>query len=236
METTRSAEISVRAGQRGHVRFYINIPFVRYNTIKFFYKFFWHLFFFPILHLLLQFSLLSSIFIISFFLFSSFSLFLSPSSSFFFFLSFSFFLFLSPSPSLSLPLSLSIYLSIYLSIFLYPYSYFSFIYLSFYLSIFLRESENMASQLAQGHRANRAVRCGSSTVLAVGLPSIRSDLTGSHSASYIYPLHFRSTRIYWSMSVPLTRTLYIFEVRIVLISYFYAISFYSPCFFLTISP
>ena len=74
------------------------------------------------------------------------------------------------------------------------------------------ESESLADQLAQGHRADRAVRCGSSTVLTVGLPTMRADLIGFHTASHIYPLHFRSTRIFWSMSVPLARTLYIFEI------------------------
>ena len=108
----------------------------------------------------------------------------------------------------------SLCLSPYFSINLLSFLCFSFFSFSFFSFTFLShsESESMADQLAKGHRADRAVRCGSSTVLAVGIPSIRSDISGSHSASYIYPLHFRSTRIYWSMSVPLTRTLYIFEV------------------------
>lgn len=46
----------------------------------------------------------------------------------------------------------------------------------------------------------------------IGQPSILSEFTGGHTASHIFPLHFRSTRIYWSMSVPMARTLYLFEV------------------------
>ena len=46
----------------------------------------------------------------------------------------------------------------------------------------------------------------------IGQPSIHADVTGSHSTTHIFPLHFRSTRIFWSMTVPFARTLYIFEV------------------------
>ena len=43
-----------------------------------------------------------------------------------------------------------------------------------------RESEELSIQLAQGHRADRAVRCGSSTVLAVRAHSIILSFSTLH--------------------------------------------------------
>lgn len=55
-----------------------------------------------------------------------------------------------------------------------------------------------------------AYRLGSVTVHRLG--HINFENPGHHTADYIYPVGFRSTRLYWSMKRPRTRTLYTFEV------------------------
>lgn len=55
-----------------------------------------------------------------------------------------------------------------------------------------------------------AVRLGGVTVYNLG--SIQYDSIGFQCASHIYPVGFRSARIYWSTIRPMQRTVYLFEI------------------------
>ena len=67
--------------------------------------------------------------------------------------------------------------------------------------------EKLSLLKAGGH----GLRYGSLTVHRLGSASF--DLPGHHSADYIFPRGFKSTRIFWSMHTPMTRVLYTFEVQ-----------------------
>ena len=77
-------------------------------------------------------------------------------------------------------------------------------------------SVQLSELLSQGHKADRAVRCGSLTVHSIGTPRIYPEPemanAGFHSATHIFPYRYRSSRIFWSMRHPWKRTLYIFEI------------------------
>jgi hypothetical protein len=67
------------------------------------------------------------------------------------------------------------------------YSYI-YVFIRRFLSVLESEdidSERLSDQLAQGYRADRAVRIGSITVHTVGLPTIDPDLKGTHTGYYI---------------------------------------------------
>jgi len=53
-------------------------------------------------------------------------------------------------------------------------------------------------------------RSGACTVLNLG--TIRVDLPGFHTKNHIFPHLYRSSRIFWSMTHPLQRTMYVFEI------------------------
>lgn len=71
------------------------------------------------------------------------------------------------------------------------------------------EIENVAAVLAQG-RTDVAVKSGAITILKIGKPLL--DKTGFSTTSYIYPHHFMSCRIFWSMKTSFTRTVYLFDI------------------------
>ena len=77
-------------------------------------------------------------------------------------------------------------------------------------------SVQLSELLSQGHKADRAVRCGSLTVHAIGMPRIypvpEMANAGFHTATHIFPYRYRASRIFWSMKHPWKRTLYIFEI------------------------
>lgn len=56
-----------------------------------------------------------------------------------------------------------------------------------------------------------SLRVGSLTVHKLGTLSF--ELPGHHTSDCIFPVGFRSTRIFWSMKTPLMRVLYTFEVN-----------------------
>ena len=58
--------------------------------------------------------------------------------------------------------------------------------------------------------AERAVKSGALTVLSIGRTS--QDLRGFHTEDHIFPLEFKSARLFWSMCRPLHRTLYVFDI------------------------
>ena len=74
--------------------------------------------------------------------------------------------------------------------------------------------EAFARELAQGRGrqdgAGTAVRIGALSILHIGVPRI--DLSGFHTERHIFPHGYRSSRIFWSMTRPLQRTLYVFEI------------------------
>jgi hypothetical protein len=49
-------------------------------------------------------------------------------------------------------------------------------------------------------------------VTVYNLGSIQYDSIGFQCASHIYPVGFRSSRVYWSMTRPMKRTVYLFEI------------------------
>ena len=57
---------------------------------------------------------------------------------------------------------------------------------------------------------NMKFRCGSFTLHSIGY--IKLELLNFYNKSYIYPYKYCSSRIYWSMKVPLKRVLYIFDI------------------------
>ena len=67
-----------------------------------------------------------------------------------------------------------------------------------------------ASEVLAKHKANKAVRSGAVTIFSIGTPVTNNP--SFYNKEYIYPHRFRSTRIFWSMHRPLSRTLYCFEV------------------------
>lgn len=71
------------------------------------------------------------------------------------------------------------------------------------------DCKNASEVLAQ-HKANKAVRSGAVTIFSIGTPVTNNP--SFYNKEYIYPHRFRSTRIFWSMHRPLSRTLYCFEV------------------------
>lgn len=59
-------------------------------------------------------------------------------------------------------------------------------------------------------KSDKAYRCGGLTVFKLGKPSI--DLPNCHTETHIFPHKFKSSRIFWSMSKPFTRIVYLFEI------------------------
>lgn len=45
-----------------------------------------------------------------------------------------------------------------------------------------------------------------------GMIHVVSGSNGFHDTNFIYPLHYKSSRIYWSMKNPMSRTVYLFEI------------------------
>jgi hypothetical protein len=70
--------------------------------------------------------------------------------------------------------------------------------------------EKHANELRLG---SRALRIGSLTIHKLGSPSLED--AGHHSTYHIFPIGYRSCRIFWSMKYPMRRTLYTFEVSII---------------------
>lgn len=71
------------------------------------------------------------------------------------------------------------------------------------------EMENIAKVLAQ-QRTDIAVKSGAVTILKIGSPAI--DKPYFSNKHVLYPHHFTSTRIFWSMISANHRTVYFFEV------------------------
>ena len=73
---------------------------------------------------------------------------------------------------------------------------------------------SLSNLIAQGHKADRALRVGGLTVHAIGMPRIYSEQDADcfHSATRIFPHRYRASRIFWSMRRAWRRTLYVFEV------------------------
>lgn len=67
--------------------------------------------------------------------------------------------------------------------------------------------EKISLLKAGGH----GLRLGALTVHRLG--AISFELPGHHSADYIFPRGFKSSRIFWSRRFPMTRTLYTFEIQ-----------------------
>ncbi len=61
-----------------------------------------------------------------------------------------------------------------------------------------------------------SLRVGTLTINKLGTLSF--ELPGHHTSECIFPIGFRSTRIFWSMTQPLQRTMYTFEVCLFLVS------------------
>lgn len=57
---------------------------------------------------------------------------------------------------------------------------------------------------------DRAIRSGAGTVLSIG--KIQVDNMNFHTEKHIFPCNFRSSRIFWSMTRPMKRTVYLFEI------------------------
>jgi hypothetical protein len=72
------------------------------------------------------------------------------------------------------------------------------------------QDAHFTAELLSQRRSDKAVRSGALTILGIGKPLPKN--LNFHSENCIYPHRFRSTRIYWSMVMPLKRTLYAFEV------------------------
>lgn len=64
-----------------------------------------------------------------------------------------------------------------------------------------------ASKLRDGY----AVRFGALTILQLG--TLRVESPHFHDEHVVYPVGFRSMRIFWSMKRPYKRTVYSFEVH-----------------------
>jgi F/Y-rich N-terminus len=118
--------------------------------------------------------------------------------------------------SLSLSLSLPLFLSLFLFPLLCPHPCLS------------SDSRDLSDMLSRGHRADKAIRCGGLTILAVGSPRLYPEVTaacaGFHTATQIFPHRFRSARIFWSMRKPLQRTVYFFEVNNRFLAHEYAVA------------
>lgn len=69
--------------------------------------------------------------------------------------------------------------------------------------------KSLAIELAQTS-TDRAIRSGAGTVLSIG--KIQLDNMNFHTDKHIFPCNFRSARIFWSMTIPMKRTVYLFEV------------------------
>ncbi len=72
------------------------------------------------------------------------------------------------------------------------------------------ELQTLSNVLAQ-RRVDKAAKSGAVTILNLGQLSTL-DAALYSTPSYIYPHGFRSSRIYWSMSQPNVRTVYLFEI------------------------
>lgn len=73
-----------------------------------------------------------------------------------------------------------------------------------------KEMDEVCTILSQ-RRTDKAVKSGAVTILNIGNP-ILIDSWGFFNSDFIYPHHFRATRIYWSATKANTRTAYIFEI------------------------
>ena len=73
---------------------------------------------------------------------------------------------------------------------------------------------SLSDLMSQGHKVDRALRFGGLTVHAIGAPRIYSEQDADcfHSATRIFPHHYRASRIFWSMRHVWRRTLYVFEI------------------------
>jgi histone-lysine N-methyltransferase SETD1 len=71
------------------------------------------------------------------------------------------------------------------------------------------EIENVATILSQG-RTDVAVKSGAVTILKIGKPLLEKN--GFSTTKHIYPHHFMSCRIFWSMKHPGKRTVYFFDI------------------------
>ena len=69
--------------------------------------------------------------------------------------------------------------------------------------------KSLALDLSQTS-TDRAIRSGAGTVLSIG--KIQLDNMNFHTDKHIFPCNFRSARIFWSMTRPMKRTVYLFEV------------------------
>lgn len=75
-------------------------------------------------------------------------------------------------------------------------------------------ANNRAKEMKNGDElrlGTRMLRAGALTIQKLGTPSM--DDPGHHSEDSIFPIGFRSCRIFWSAVYPLKRTLYSFEVK-----------------------
>jgi hypothetical protein len=71
------------------------------------------------------------------------------------------------------------------------------------------EMENVAKILSQG-RTDVALKSGAVTILKIGKPLL--DKSGFSTTKHIYPHHFMSCRIFWSMRYSGQRTVYFFDI------------------------
>ena len=69
--------------------------------------------------------------------------------------------------------------------------------------------QSLPKELSQTS-GDRAIRSGAGTVLSIG--KIQLDNMNFHTEKHIFPCNFRSARIFWSMTSPLKRTVYLFEI------------------------
>jgi hypothetical protein len=71
------------------------------------------------------------------------------------------------------------------------------------------DSESLSAILCQ-RRLDRVIRSGSLLIHSGGIVS--PQLSHFHNEKFIYPLNFRSSRIFWSTVEPFQRTMYILEI------------------------